>query len=73
MSSNDTFRKIKILLGHWIEHNHDHAEEFRDWAERVKAIGNSAASDDIAQAAEKMETASELLSQALDKLCGREA
>ena len=73
MSSDDTLGKIKILLGHWIEHNHEHGEEFREWADRIKALGKTEAGDDIAQAAQKMVAAGELLSQALDKLGGREA
>ena len=27
--------KLRVLLPHWIEHNADHAEEFRSWAERA--------------------------------------
>ena len=73
MSSNDTLSKVIILLSHWIGHNREHSEEFREWADRVKAIGNTEAGDDIAQAAQEMETAGELLSRALDKLGGREA
>ncbi|HEY91200.1 MAG TPA: hypothetical protein G4O07_05130 [Dehalococcoidia bacterium] len=73
MSSNDTLNKAKILLGHWIEHNHEHSEEFLEWADRVKALGKTEAGDDIAQAAQKMDEAGKLLSQALDKLGGREA
>lgn len=73
MSGNDTLSKVQILLSHWIEHNREHSEEFLEWADRVKALGNTEAGDNMVQAAQKMEAAGELLSQALDKLGGREA
>ena len=31
---NDT-DKLRVLLPHWIEHNGEHAAEFRKWAERA--------------------------------------
>ncbi len=73
MSSDDTLSKVKILLGHWIEHNQEHGDEFHEWADKVKELGKTEAGDDIAQAAQKMYAAGGLLSQALDKLGGREA
>lgn len=33
--------KLRILLKHWIEHNHEHAETYIEWAERAKAAGNA--------------------------------
>jgi cobalt/nickel transport system ATP-binding protein len=32
--------KLKILIGHWIEHNHEHAGTYTQWAEKAKAAGN---------------------------------
>ena len=37
--------KLLILLEHWIEHNHEHAETYVQWAEKARAAGNR----DIAQ------------------------
>ncbi len=31
--------KMVKLLEHWIKHNTDHAESYRDWAEKAKANG----------------------------------
>ena len=73
MSSNDTLSKVKILLEHWIKHNQEHGEEFREWADKLKSLGKTEAGDDIAQAARTMDEAGKLLSRALDKLGGREA
>jgi hypothetical protein len=33
MPSSNDIEKLKILLPHWIEHNQEHAQEFRTWAE----------------------------------------
>jgi len=52
-------------LPHWIEHNAEHAAEFRRWAE----LGGEAAAD-INAAAAQMEAANEALANALEKLGG---
>jgi hypothetical protein len=72
MSSDDTLVKVKILLDHWIVHNQEHSEEFREWADKVKALAEVGAGDEMVQAAQEMEKASKHLSRALDKLGGRE-
>lgn len=36
----DYSHKLKRLLSHWKEHNNEHAEIYRDWAERVLSDGN---------------------------------
>jgi hypothetical protein len=72
MSSEDTLAKVRILLAHWIGHNQEHSKEFREWADKVNALGETGAGDDMTQAAQEMEKAGEYLSQALEKLGGRE-
>lgn len=37
--------KLKKLLEHWIEHNHEHAETYLKWAEKAKAFANSIITD----------------------------
>lgn len=32
--------KLRHLLHHWMEHNREHAETYREWAERVSSSGN---------------------------------
>ena len=60
MSDQD---KLRALLPHWIEHNAEHAAEFRRWA---TAAGAAAA--DVEEAAACMEAANDALSAALQKL-----
>jgi hypothetical protein len=57
--------KLRVLLPHWIEHNAEHAAEFRAWA--PSAVD---ASEDILAAAGAMEDANQALQAALDKLGG---
>ena len=41
--------KLRILIPHWIAHNSEHANEFRDWATQadVAAVDILAAADSI--------------------------
>jgi hypothetical protein len=57
--------KLRVLLPHWIEHNAEHAAEFRAWAGRVDE-----AREQIESAARHMEAANEALQEALEKLGG---
>ena len=73
MDNSETLARVKTLLGYWIEHNREHSEEFREWADRLRGLGEGAAGGDLTQAAQKMEEAGRLLSRAMESLGGREA
>ena len=57
--------KLCVLLPHWIEHNAEHAGEFRRWAERGREAG-----EQIREAAQSLELANQALEEALEKLGG---
>ena len=57
--------KLRVLIPHWIEHNKEHAEEFRLWAARA---GDASAG--ILSAAEAVTQANAALEIALQKLGG---
>jgi hypothetical protein len=57
--------KLRVLIPHWIEHNEEHASEFRRWAEQ-----SGEASSDILVAAETMILINDSLRSALEKLGG---
>ena len=57
--------KLRILIPHWIAHNREHANEFRDWA--TQAAETSA---DILAAADAIVLANDSLLSALEKLGG---
>lgn len=56
-------QKLGVLLPHWIEHNEEHAAEFRDWAARA-----GPARAGLLQAAAALEEANRGLRQALAAL-----
>jgi len=69
---NDEKAKLRTMLNYWIEHNKEHSQEFREWADRAKAFGEAEAGEEMLQAAKEMDKASEILSQALRRLEGKE-
>ena len=44
----DDLQKLKHLLHHWKEHNDEHAETYRQWAERASVLGNEELSNILA-------------------------
>jgi hypothetical protein len=60
--------KLRALLPHWIEHNAEHAAEFRRWADRARATGQEETADEIDTAAKELGWVNEALRAALDKL-----
>jgi hypothetical protein len=58
-------QKLGVLLPHWIEHNEEHANEFRTWAAHA-----GPAQEGLLQAATAMEAVNQALSQALTALTG---
>lgn len=61
-------KKLSHLIDHWVEHNESHIKSFKDWAERAKKDGFLEASEDIFEAAKKVEEANDLLTKAKDGL-----
>ena len=57
--------KLRVLIPHWIEHNQEHAEEFKRWAAEAGDVRV-----EILSAAEAMARANESLAAALEKLGG---
>jgi len=70
---DDVQEKLKILLDYWIEHNSEHEQEFRDWADKV-ASSSTEIAQQLQKAATKMAAVSDELmkaKQALPKSKGR--
>ena len=36
MTEQNTIKKLRVLLPHWIEHNNNHIAEFRKWEGEAK-------------------------------------
>ena len=60
--------RLKVLLDYWIEHNEEHGEEFREWAEKARGFGAVAIHDNLLGAYEAIGKANALLVKALDSL-----
>ncbi len=57
--------KLRVLIPHWIEHNAEHGDEFRTWAEK-----GGVAKTDLLEASRQMELVNQALQAALEKLGG---
>jgi rubrerythrin len=70
---DDIQKKLRTLLDYWIEHNSEHEQEFRDWADKV-ASSSTEVAQQLQEAATKMAAVSDELmkaKQALTKSMGR--
>ncbi|MGB9938682.1 hypothetical protein [Methanosarcina sp.] len=56
------------MIEHWIEHNESHIQSFREWAQKAKKDGFLEASEDIFEAANKIEESNEHLNKAKEGL-----
>jgi hypothetical protein len=60
--------KLRVLLPHWIDHNAEHAAEFRLWAEKARATGQEEVAEEIELAAKELGWVNEALTGALERL-----
>jgi len=67
-ATSDDLAKLRILLSHWIEHNEEHAERFREWAEKAREMGLEEVAQRIEEAVKHIATCNEALSEALKVL-----
>jgi len=70
--SSDEKTRLRTLLNYWIEHNKEHSQEFREWANKAREFGEAGAGEDMLKAAQEMDKANEILSRALGRLEGKE-
>jgi hypothetical protein len=60
---DDVQKKLHVLLDYWIEHNSEHEQEFRDWADKV-APSYTEVANQLQKAATKMAAVSDELVKA---------
>ena len=65
---NDEMKKLEVRLGHWINHNREHGEEFREAADRAGEAGQASVESHLLQAASHMDEATDSLHKALMEL-----
>ncbi len=66
--SSDEKSKLKTLLSYWVEHNEEHSQEFKVWAEKARQMGEEEVAGEILQAVGNMDRVSEILSGTLKRL-----
>ena len=60
--------RLKVILASWTEHNKQHSEKFKKWAEKAENAESEPTYSRALQAAKELETASEQLSRVLIEL-----
>ena len=70
--SSDERKKLVTLLDYWIEHNVEHGQEFREWAEKAASFGEPEVGKEIKKAADVMDVATGQLVRVKQKLAGKE-
>lgn len=70
MSTMRDLEKLRVLLDHWVGHNREHAEEFRQWAGRAEQLGVREVASNLGAAVEELKSVNKWLVAALDKLGG---
>lgn len=64
----DEKAKLKTLLSYWVEHNQEHSQEFKEWVDKARAIGEGEVAEELLLAAQEMDKVSEILSGTLKRL-----
>ena len=70
MAEKTPTEKLRILLPHWIEHNHSHEAEFKKWAELIRTEEMEEVAGLLDKAITSMEETDKILSEALNKIGG---
>jgi len=73
MEKKTSMEKLRVLLPHWVEHNHQHREEFRKWAAQVREEGHPDLAELLDQAIGSMAATDGILEQALSAIGGPDA
>lgn len=61
-------QKLRILLNYWIEHNKEHGDEFKEWAEKAGDPEEAVVRREILEAVQHMSKVNDFLIRALDNL-----
>jgi hypothetical protein len=61
----DELEKLKKLIPHWMEHNDEHAETYKSWAEKVSSLGKKELSEILIRLHQETKTLRELFEEAM--------
>ncbi|MEJ2697641.1 MAG: hypothetical protein P8013_13465 [Candidatus Sulfobium sp.] len=60
----DDLEKLKHLIGHWAEHNDEHAKTYLEWSGRMAAMGKKELSEVLKEISEETLRLGELFRKA---------
>jgi len=60
--------KLKKLIPHWMEHNDEHAENYKIWAEKVSSLGMEDLSETLLKLYHESRKLKELFEEAMRKI-----
>jgi hypothetical protein len=60
----DDLQKLKYLIGHWKEHNEEHAQTYIEWSRKADAAGKKELSGVLKELAEETMKAGKLFEKA---------
>jgi hypothetical protein len=64
----EDLQKLKHLLHHWKEHNDEHAETYRQWAEKAATLGNKELSEVLGKLCDETKKMNRLFEEAMRKI-----
>jgi hypothetical protein len=67
MNEVEEEKKLSLLLAHWIEHNKEHAQDFKRWADKAKTF-DGLVYEELIDAVKHVEEVNESLSNALKRM-----
>lgn len=67
-SDEDELEKLKSLLDYGVNHNEEHQEEMKEWAETAKELDNPETYDLLISASDELNQVTDYLRRALEKL-----
>lgn len=65
----DEIERLKKLLHHWQEHNDEHAEVYREWAEKTANLGNHELSGILLRLYNEAKKMNGLFEEAITRSC----
>jgi len=64
----DQKKKLSIVIEHWVEHNENHMDEYKRWAQTAGELGLNSVKAEIEEAMEKISQSNEHLKKALKSI-----
>lgn len=64
----DELEKLKMLLHHWMEHNNEHVQLYRDLSEKASPLGNRELSVILKRLSNETEKLNRLFEEAIKKI-----